>query len=128
MMSAIVPIPRSVMVVEDESLVRMMAVDMFEEAGFRVVEAESGDEAALLLSGIETIDGLFTDIGMPGLTNGIALARIASNMHPGAAIMIVSSQTPPAARDLPAGSRFFAKPYDNEAVLRSFGELLITPA
>ncbi len=118
------PIARSVMVVEDEPLVRMMATDMFEQAGFRVAEAEDSEEALRVMADMGSIDALFLDIGIPGEMDGLALARIARTLHPDAAMLIVSSQTPPPAGALPARARFIAKPYDNMAVLRALETML----
>jgi CheY-like chemotaxis protein len=117
------PRRRSIMVVEDEALVRMMAVDLFEQAGFDVLEAENGADAARTIIELETIDGLFIDIAMPGPMNGLELARIAYELHPEAIVLLVSSKSPPTAADLPGCAQFMAKPYDSTAVLRMF-ELL----
>jgi CheY-like chemotaxis protein len=111
---------RSIMVVEDESLVRMMAIDMFEQAGFDVLEADNGADAARTIAELDFIDGLFIDIAMPGTMNGLELARIACELHPQAIVLLVSSQKPPAAKDLPGCAQFVAKPYDTAAVLRVF--------
>jgi CheY-like chemotaxis protein len=54
-----------VLIVEDEALVRMTAVDMVEEAGFEVLEATNADEAILLLEARRDITVVFTDIEMP---------------------------------------------------------------
>ena len=114
---------RSILVVEDESLLRMMAVDLFEEAGFRVIEAKSGDEAAQLLGG-DAIDGLFTDIEMPGHIDGIALARITHEMHPNVAVIVVSARTTPLPGELPIDARFVDKPYDSASVLATITEMM----
>jgi len=115
---------RAVLVVEDESLLRMMAVDLFEDAGFHVIEASSGDEAADLLMSEDVIDGVFTDIEMPGAINGIALARLAFETHPHAAVIVVSSRSKPAPGELPDNATFIDKPYGSEAVLIALSKLL----
>jgi CheY-like chemotaxis protein len=113
----------SILVVEDEALLRMMAVDIFEEAGFTVFEAGNGEDGARLLADHAEIDGLFTDVEMPGAVSGLALARIAHERHPHVAILIVSGRTTPAADDLPPGAKFVGKPYDTQAILRLFAGL-----
>jgi CheY-like chemotaxis protein len=60
-----------VLVVEDEPLLRMDAVDMIREFGFDVLEASNADEAILLLETRLDIELVFTDIDMPGSMNGI---------------------------------------------------------
>ena len=67
-----------ILVVEDEPLLRMTAVDLLEDEGFTVVEAGSGDEGLALLRTIPDIRVLFTDVHMPGSLDGLALARIAA--------------------------------------------------
>jgi Response regulator receiver domain len=64
-----------VLIVEDEALVRMTAVDMIEEAGFEVLEATNADEAILLLEARRDITVVFTDIEMPGSMDGLRLAQ-----------------------------------------------------
>jgi CheY-like chemotaxis protein len=115
---------RSVLVVEDESLLRMMAVDMFEDAGFRVIEASTGDEAADLLASEDVIDGLFTDIEMPGAINGLALARLTHEIHPDAAVIVVSARSKPGPGELPPSATFIDKPYGSEAVLIALSKLM----
>ena len=68
---------KSVIVVEDETLLRLIAVDIFEEAGFNVFAAETADHGAYILEDAERIDGVFTDVETPGQLNGVGLARIA---------------------------------------------------
>jgi CheY-like chemotaxis protein len=61
-----------VLIVEDEFLIRMDAVHMIEAAGFEVVEAESADEAILVLESRWDITVVFTDIQMPGSMDGLS--------------------------------------------------------
>ena len=64
----------AVLVVEDEMLLRMRAVDMVEDAGFTAVEAVNADDAIVVLELRSDIDLLFTDIQMPGTMDGLKLA------------------------------------------------------
>ena len=69
--------PRYVLVVEDEPIIRMNAVDMLEEAGFEVLEAANADTALRLLEArADEIAVLFTDIHMPGSMDGMALVAL----------------------------------------------------
>ena len=70
-----VPSRQVVLIVEDEALVRMTAVDIIEEAGFEVLEATNADEAILLLEARREITVVFTDIEMPGSMDGLRLAQ-----------------------------------------------------
>jgi CheY-like chemotaxis protein len=65
----------TVLVVEDETLIRMLAVDAFLEEGFEVLEAEHAVEALGIHDRATTIEVLFTDVNMPGELNGIDLAE-----------------------------------------------------
>ncbi len=65
-----------VLLVEDEPLVRMTAVDELEDAGFRVLEAANADIALMVLEAqSDEVQVLFTDVDMPGSMNGMALAE-----------------------------------------------------
>jgi CheY-like chemotaxis protein len=114
----------SILVVEDEALLRMMAVDMFEDAGFTVFEAKNGAEGARVLADNDSIGGLFTDVEMPGDVSGFELARMAHQLHPSVAIMVVSGRAAPRAHDLPPGAKFVGKPYDTQVVVGMFAGLM----
>jgi CheY-like chemotaxis protein len=101
-----------VLVVEDQPLLRMMAVDLVEDAGFEALEAGDAREALLLLEAITAIRILFTDIDMPGDMDGLVLAATVRDRWPPIQIVVVSGMKRPSANDLPAGSVFFSKPYD----------------
>jgi CheY-like chemotaxis protein len=116
-------VQRSVLIVEDETLLRMIAIDIFEDAGFNVLAAETADEAALILEDAQRIDGVFTDIETPGTLNGLAIAKITRDRHPDAAILIVSGRTFPQQAQLPPGSRFMGKPYRTAAVVRALQDM-----
>ncbi|CAO4164882.1 response regulator [Methylorubrum extorquens] len=112
--------PPLVLVVEDEGLVRMMAVDMLEDAGCTVIEAASADEAWALLESRDDISVLFTDIEMPGSMNGFALAARVAKRWPHVRLVITSGRCRPAPRDVPDHGMFVPKPYRAEEVLSAF--------
>ncbi len=64
------PVP-NVLIVEDEMILRMRAVDIVEDAGFNPVEAVNADEAISILESRSDISLLFTDIQMPGSIDGL---------------------------------------------------------
>ena len=115
---------RSILIVEDETLVRMLAVDFFEDAGFHVIEVETADQGARVLEGVLPIHGIFTDIETPGAIDGVALARITHALRPDAAIVVVSGRVRPSVDDLPHGARFVPKPYEGRNVLKILHEML----
>ena len=100
-----------VLVVEDEFLIRMDAVDMVRGAGFDVVEAENADEAILILEDRRDITVVFTDIQMPGSMDGLKLAAAIRGRWPPIRIVATSGLLHIGTEDLPPGSRFLPKPY-----------------
>jgi CheY-like chemotaxis protein len=81
--------PKVVLVVDDEALVRMHAVDLFEEMGFEVLEAGSGAEALAVLEARPDVTLLFSDCRMPGMT-GPELAELAAARWPHLRIVLVT--------------------------------------
>src|ERR1700727_2958340 len=85
-------VPRAVLVVEDEMMLRMRAVDMVEDAGFTPVEAVNADDALAILESPSDIELLFTDIQMPGSMDGLKLAYAVHQRWPLIKIILVSGQ------------------------------------
>jgi two-component sensor histidine kinase/ActR/RegA family two-component response regulator len=102
----------NVLVVEDEMILRMRAVDIVEDAGFHPVEAVNADEAISILESRSDISLLFTDIQMPGSIDGLKLAHAVHERWPSVKIILVSGQVKPTDAERPADSRFFGKPLD----------------
>ena len=99
-------VPAVVLVVEDEMLLRMRAVDIVEDAGFTSVEAVDADEAVAILESRSDIAMVFTDIQMPGSMDGLQLAHIVHKRWPPIKIILVSGQLKPTNDDFPTNSRF----------------------
>lgn len=100
----------TVLVVEDESFVRMIAADMLEESGFRVLEAPDASVALELLKQHQ-IAVVFTDINMPGPIDGLELARIVTETCPQVKVIVTSGKQWLGPEDLPDHSVFLPKPY-----------------
>jgi CheY-like chemotaxis protein len=100
-----------VLIVEDEFLIRMEAVDIVRAAGFEVVEAGNADEAILILESRLDITVVFTDIQMPGSMDGLKLAAAIRGRWPPIKIVATSGLLDIGKDDLPSGSRFLPKPY-----------------
>ena len=100
----------NVLVVEDEMVLRMRAVDIVEDAGFRALEAVNADDALAILESRSDISLLFTDIQMPGTLDGLKLAHAVHKRWPAIKIVLVSGQVKPTDADRPANSKFFGKP------------------
>jgi CheY-like chemotaxis protein len=100
-----------VLIVEDEFLIRMDAVDMIRAAGFDPVEAANADEAILILESRLDITVVFTDIHMPGSMDGLKLAAAIRGRWPPIRIVATSGRAKVSEDELPLGSRFLPKPY-----------------
>jgi two-component system, response regulator PdtaR len=102
----------TVLVVEDEPLVRLAAVDIVESAGLRALEASNAEEAIAILEASPDIRVVFTDVNMPGSMDGVKLAHYIRDRWPPIQLVVASGQAIIAESDLPSGARFFSKPYD----------------
>ncbi|GLS22122.1 hypothetical protein GCM10007874_51390 [Labrys miyagiensis] len=102
----------SILVVEDEALIRAILSDELRTAGLTVVEATSADEALSYLKTAGMVDLIFTDIQMPGSMNGLELARRLRAQNPSLPIIITSGNTGPKGAE--GIGQFMPKPYDME--------------
>lgn len=110
-----------ILVVEDECFVRMVAVDMLEEAGLPVAEAPDADAALQLLEGkAQAFGALFTDIDMPGSMDGLTLAARVRARWPHIRLVVTSGRVRPRADDLPDAG-FLPKPYGRSDLLGALG-------
>ena len=106
-----------ILVVEDEELLRSLAVDLVEDAGFVPLAAKNADQAIAILEEHPDISLLFTDIHMPGSMDGLKLAHAARHRWPPIKIIIVSGKVRLSENDMPTNSRFFEKPYRAEHLI-----------
>ncbi len=103
----------TILVVEDNDLVRDSAIQVIGELGYRVLHAASGPLALTILRGPEPIDVLFTDVVMPDGISGIELVRLARELRPGLKVLVTSGF----AGDVAAGAdpapdvAYLPKPY-----------------
>ena len=100
-----------VLVVEDDWLIRLIAVEIVEDAGLVAIEAANADEAIAILECRADIALIFTDVDMPGSMDGLKLAHAVRRRWPPIKIIIVSGKTHLSNADLPSDARFFSKPY-----------------
>jgi two-component sensor histidine kinase/DNA-binding NarL/FixJ family response regulator len=113
-----------VLVVEDEMMLRMRAVDIVEDAGFMPVEAVNADDALAILESRSDIDLLFTDIQMPGTMDGLKLAHAVHARWPSIKIMLVSGQVTPTDTERPLNSRFYGKPLEVKKMIAELQDML----
>lgn len=114
--------PHVILIVEDDLLLRLLTVDILEHAGFVVLQADKADGAVAILDARSDIALLITDISMPGSMNGVKLAHAVRDRWPPIKIIVVSSRAPDI--DLPAGSRFFPKPYLPDTMISGIRSLM----
>ena len=115
--------PANVLVVEDEMVLRIRAVDIVEDAGFNAIEAVSADEALSILESRSDISLLFSDIQMPGTMDGLKLAHAIRCRWPPIHLIVTSGLIVPYEGELPANGRFIKKPYNAEQVTAALREL-----
>lgn len=118
----------NVLIVEDEMILRMRAVDIVEDAGFCPVEAINADEAISVLESRSDISLLLTDIQMPGSIDGLKLAHAVCERWPSIKIILVSGQVKPSEEERPANSRFFGKPLGVEQMIAELQAMIGTGA
>src|SRR3981189_3116699 len=117
-------VPPKVLVVEDEMMLRMRAVDIVEDAGFTPIEAVNADEALAILESRSDIELLFTDIQMPGSMDGLKLAHAVHERWPSIKIIRGSGQLTPTEADKPTNSRFFGKPLEVKQMIAELQKMI----
>lgn len=118
--------PRTVLVVEDQVLTRMMVAEELRRRGFKVLEAQNAHEAVALLQSQIPVDLVFTDVRLPGSIDGLALSRLLRDTYPKLKVVVTSGDVAVDSR-IDAADAFFAKPYDLGGVIRRIGELVEEP-
>ncbi|MDP8920070.1 MAG: response regulator [Pseudomonadota bacterium] len=114
-----------ILVVEDETLVRMTLVDVLEDAGFKVIQAVHADEALRVLRAVSGIEAVVTDVEMPqGNINGFELARRVRKDRQEIGVLIASGRAAPKPGDLPDGALFIGKPVHPDTLVQLIRRLL----
>lgn len=113
-----------VLVVEDNPLILMTALDLVRSVGFEGVGAEDADEAIAILEARSHIRLVFTDVEMPGTIDGLKLAHYIRNRWPPTHLIVASGRTILEESQLPNGARFFSKPCDNNTIVEEMTRML----
>ncbi len=120
-------VPPTVLVVEDEVVVRALVAEEMRAAGLQVVEAGTADEAWAYLQAGGYADLLFSDVRMPGSMDGVELTRLVRLAYPCMKIVMTSGNMGP--RNMGAFDGFMQKPYSFEQAVSVAGSLLgLAPA
>ncbi|TVV75751.1 response regulator [Sphingomonas solaris] len=113
------------LIVDDDPIILMDACDIIEDAGFRSLEAMTGDDAKVVLAGqAQKIILLFSDVEMPGDTDGFDLAHHVADNYPWIEIVIASGRIQPAGDDMPAKASFIRKPFNDRMIHDHLREIL----
>jgi DNA-binding response OmpR family regulator len=118
--------PGIILIVEDEVLVRMSLAEYLRECGYAVLEAANGDEAIEILQARgNEIDLVFSDVQMPGATDGFALARWIRTHIDGVRVLLTSGVAHAAekAEGLCLDGPIVQKPYDHATLLAGIKRL-----
>ena len=102
---------RVVLIVQEELLLRMDVADTFEAVGFKVFQVGTAEEAIKVLQREPTIRVVFTDVDLPGTTDGLALAHYVRQRWPPTILLVGSGRIPLDTRTLPSKAEFVQKPY-----------------
>ena len=114
----------TILIVEDDPLLRSDTMAAFEGAGLRVVDCGTADEAlGYLLDRPDDVAVVFTDVHMPGHSDGIHLAEVIVRHWPKIHVLVTSGRAEPA-RDLPEQVRFIPKPWSSERLIETVRETL----
>ena len=117
-----------VLLVEDEALIRLGAALALEEAGYRVFEAGSADEAIAVLEANSGIRVVVTDIHMPGTMDGLKLSHYVRDRWPPIALIVVSGEPGDFYSRVPPGTMFCSKPVTDERLVSSVSVALAATA
>ena len=109
--------PVYVLVVEDDFLNRLHAVNLVEDAGYIPVEASNADEAITILEARKDIRIVFTDIDMPGSMDGLKLAHAIRERWPPIELILTSGHFHLSDDEIPERGRFFPKPYRDQEII-----------
>jgi CheY-like chemotaxis protein len=101
----------SILVVDDEAMIRTAMIYIVEDAGYSAVEAADADEAIIMLERCPHIVAVLTDINMPGTMDGLQLSRVIRARWPQIGLVITSGRFVARAAQMPAGIHFISKPY-----------------
>jgi two-component system, response regulator PdtaR len=113
-----------ILVVEDDAIIRMGALQFVAGAGFEAIEAGDADQAIRILEARSDIHLVFTDVGMPGTMDGIKLAHYIRRRWPPVKLIVASGKAIADGSHLPAGAKFFAKPYSESIIVGAITAML----
>lgn len=119
---------KTVLVAEDDALIRLDICTELADAGFDVVEAANVTDAITILERADKVDAVFTDVEMPGGLDGLEFSSIVHDRWPQILILVTSGRTPLTKNHLPDGAEFVPKPYISSNISRKLLAALAGPS
>ena len=113
----------AVLVVEDDPILMMEAMELVEDAGLTAYGARNAEAAIGLLERHIDIRILFSDVEMPGSMDGLKLARAVRDRWPPVTIIMTSGRAKVTADDMPENGMFFAKPYPPTEIIQTLNRI-----
>jgi CheY-like chemotaxis protein len=117
----------TILVVEDEPIVRMLVVDFLSELGYAILEAKDANVALPILRSDQPIDLLLTDVGLPGM-DGRQLAEAARGLRPGLKVLFATGYAEGAGRRndfVVTGTDLVSKPFDLDHLAEKVAQLIV---
>jgi two-component system, response regulator PdtaR len=118
----------TILVVEDEPLVRLVGTLLLADAGFNVIEACNAEEALRVLEAGSDIRIVFTDVEMPGALDGFGLARCVHERWPAIGVIVTSGRAEPPRQKAGLNELFVAKPYASSTLMHKIEACLSAAA
>lgn len=113
------PVPRTILVVEDEPFIRMSTVATLQDAGYAVLEAKDSAEALLVLARHEEISIVVTDVRMPGPMDGLGLVPRLQQQRPVLRALVVSANACADDAYKAGAAAFLPKPFHAHSIVRA---------
>ena len=117
---------RTILLVDDEPIVRMLMMDVLKEAGYHAIETGDGSAALAVVQSDQVIDLLVTDVGLPGM-NGRQLADAARALRPSLGVLFITGYAENAAVGnglMDVGMEVLSKPFAMDALLEKIGAMV----
>jgi DNA-binding NtrC family response regulator len=109
---------KCVLIVDDEPTVRKLVTEMLSESEFQALEANTASEAlAILRKGAPLISVVVTDVRMPGILNGLDLAKFTQNSWPWIKVIVTTGFAEEMPKELPQNVRFLPKPWKPDEMM-----------
>ncbi|WP_222857657.1 response regulator [Rhizobium wenxiniae] len=116
----------SILIVDDEAILRFDLADFFMDAGYHVYDAADADEAIAILEAHDSIRIVLTDVQMPGSMDGLKLAHYIRDRYPPTVLLVTSGMRKIELDEMPENSLFITKPFDPNRLLKHIEEIART--